>query len=143
MPPRNPVLEPRSPANLQEVVSSSLHKALGQVTATFRFVSGSTILFTAAFTFSGTFAYVAYRDWRRDRVMMERFSKGIHTDKFYMSLFCFPGAYLGGGGAGADTGFFLGARPPPLRLSAIFFLYSNPQMLICPCPKFHCRIQST
>ena len=31
---------------------------------------------------------------------------------------------------------FLGARtpPPPLRLSAIFFLYSNPQMLIFPCP---------
>ena len=34
-------------------------------------------------------------------------------------------------------GFFLGARKkgaPPLQLSAIFFLYSNPQMLIFPCP---------
>ena len=32
-------------------------------------------------------------------------------------------------------GFFLGARnPPPLRLSAIYFLYSNPQMLIFHCP---------
>ena len=138
MPPRNPVLEPRSPANLQEVVSSSLHKALGQVTATFRFVSGSTILFTAAFTFSGTFAYVAYRDWRRDRVMMERFSKGIH--KFYV-LVLFSRCVSRGGQARIQ-GVFL-VLGPPLRLSAIFFLYSNPQMLICPCPKFHCRIQST
>ena len=30
--------------------------------------------------------------------------------------------------------FLLGARKPHLRLSAIFFLYSNPQMLIFPCP---------
>ena len=38
--------------------------------------------------------------------------------------------------AGADTGCFgvLGPPPPPPRLSAIFFLYSNPQMLIFPCP---------
>ena len=33
--------------------------------------------------------------------------------------------YRGGGGA---------RNPPPLRLSAIFVLYSNPQMLIFPCP---------
>ena len=31
-------------------------------------------------------------------------------------------------------GFFWGCSAPPLRLSAIFFLYSNPQMLIFPCP---------
>ena len=39
---------------------------------------------------------------------------------------------------GADTGGFFAARTPPPpthpRLSAIFFLYSNPQMLIFPCP---------
>ena len=28
----------------------------------------------------------------------------------------------------------LGPPPPSLRLSAIFFVYSNPQMLIFPCP---------
>ena len=38
-------------------------------------------------------------------------------------------------GPAADKGFFFGcSEPPPLRLSAIFVLYSNPQMLIFPCP---------
>ena len=46
-----------------------------------------------------------------------------------------PGCLERGGGVRRGYGFFLGARtPPPLRLSAIFFLYSNPQMLIFPCP---------
>ena len=39
-----------------------------------------------------------------------------------------------GGASSADTGGGGGARKKTLRLSAIFVLYSNPQMLIFPCP---------